>query len=406
MSRATSRLDPPFDVGRLFTGSNQGQVMLRAKTVALAMLCVSALLLISCGRSDSDTRNSKAAATTDEGRVLNFYNWSDYIAPDTIASFEKLTGIKVRISYFDTNETLEGRMLTGNSGFDVVVPTAPFLQRQIRSGAYLPLDKAQLPNLINLDPAIMARVALNDPGNAHGVVYMWGTYGIGFNEKMVAQALPDVPMRSWRVIFDPVFASKLAACGINLLDAPAGVERLVLKYLGKDPDAPTPQDLVDVESVLMKIRPYIRNIDSSIDTEALANGDICVALTYNGSFAQARNRAREAKNGIKLDFVIPDEGSLLWFDMLAIPRDAPHVANAHAFINYLMNPQVIANDSKFIGNANANLAATALLDRSIISDPAIYPPLDVQRRLFVQLEDTPEQTRAITRIWQRFKTGQ
>ena len=381
--------------------------MLLTKTVALAMLCVSAPLLISCGKSDSDTRNSKAAATTDEGKVLNFYNWSDYIAPDTIASFEKLTGIKVRISYFDTNETLEGRMLTGNSGFDVVVPTAPFLQRQIRSGAYLPLDKAELPNLINLDPAIMARVALNDPGNAHGVVYMWGTYGIGFNEKMVAQALPGVPMRSWRADLRPCVCLQIGHVRHQSSSTRPPVWSASCSSIwARIPTHRRPQDLADVETVLSKIRPYIRNIDSSIDTESLANGDICVALTYNGSFVQARNRAREAKNGIKLDFVIPDEGSLLWFDMLAIPRDAPHVANAHAFINYLMNPQVIANDSKFIGNANANSAATALLDRSIICDPAIYPPLDVQRRLFVQLEDTPEQTRAITRIWQRFKTGQ
>jgi putrescine transport system substrate-binding protein len=379
--------------------------MLRGRL--MAMLSASAFLtLISCGGTDSDDRNTRSAQKQDDTQVLNFYNWSDYIAPGTLSSFEKLTGIKIRITYFDTNETLEGRMLTGNSGFDVVVPTAPFMQRQIRSGAYLALDKAKLPNLVNLDPAIMARVALNDPDNAHGVVYMWGTYGIAYNETMVAQALPAAPVNSWRLIFDPAFAAKLAPCGIILLDAPAGVERLALKYLGRDPNTPTPQDLADVESLLMRIRPYIRNIDSSMDIEALANGDVCVALTYNGSFAQARNRAREAKNGVKLDFVIPDEGSLLWFDMLVIPRDAPHVANAHAFINYLMNPQVIADDTKFIGNANANLAATRLLDASVAADPAIYTPPDVQRRLFVQTEDSPEQTRAITRIWQKFKTAQ
>jgi putrescine transport system substrate-binding protein len=376
------------------------------KLLATTMLCLTASFIISCGRSDPGAQNTPSVQKHDEANVLNFYNWADYIAPDTISSFEKLTGIKVRITYFETNEALEGRMLTGNSGFDVVVPTAPFLQRQIRSGAYLPLDKAKLPNLVNLDPAIMARVALNDPGNAHGVVYMWGTYGIGYNEKMVAQALPAVPMNSWRLIFDPGFAAKLATCGINMLDAPAGVERLALKYLGRNPNAPTPQDLADVDSVLMKIRPYIRNIDSSIGTEALANGDICIALDYNGVVFQARQRAREAKNGIKLEFVIPNEGSLLWFDMLAIPRDAPHASNAHAFINYLMDPQVIANDSKFIGNANANSAATPLLDASIVSDPIVYAPPEVQRRLFVQTEDSPEQARAITRIWQKFKTGQ
>jgi putrescine transport system substrate-binding protein len=208
------------------------------------------------------------------------------------------------------------------------------------------------------------------------------------------------------LIFDPAMAAKLAGCGINLLDAPAGIERLVLKYLDRDPNAPTVQDFADVESLLMRIRPYIRNIDSSIDTEELANADICVALTYNGSFTQARRRAREAQNGVTLAFVIPDEGSLIWFDMLAIPRDAPHVANAHAFINYLMDPQVIADDSKFIVNANANAAATPLLDPSISSDPVIYTPPEVQRRLFVETEDSPEQSRIITRIWQKFKTGQ
>jgi len=378
----------------------------RRGLAAIAVLCLSALLSVSCGGRNTGTPAARSAARNVEAPVLNFYNWADYIAPDTIASFEKLTGIKVRITYFDTNETLEGRMLTGNSGYDVVVPTAPFLQRQLRGGAYLPLDKTLLPNLVNLDTSIMARVAQNDPGNAHAVVYMWGTYGIGYNVKALAQALPGVPVNSWRLIFDPAFAAKLAPCGINLLDAPAGVVRLALKYLGKDPNAPRPEDLAGVERLLTSIRPYIRNIDSSIGTEALANGDVCMALDYSGTVALARERAQEAKNGILIDYAIPDEGSLLWFDLLAIPKDAPHAANAHAFINFLMNPQVIAEDSNFIRNANGNAAATPLLDPSIASDPMIYPPPEVRRRLFVQTEDSPEQMRAITRIWQKFKTAQ
>jgi putrescine transport system substrate-binding protein len=378
----------------------------RGTLFSMTMLCMSASLLAGCGSRDSGARRAQSPAKSGDTSALNLYIWADYMAPDTIASFEKLTGVKVRVSFFETNETLEARMLTGNSGFDVVVPTAPYLQRQIRSGAYLPLDKQQLPNLVNLDPSIMARVALNDPGNEHAVVYAWGTYGIGYNVKMVAQALPNVSVDSWRLIFDPAFAARLAACGINFLDAPAGVERLVLKYLGRNPNAPSAQDLADVEQVLVKIRPYIRNIDSSIGTEALANGDICVALEYNGTVFQARHRAEEAKSGIIIAYVIPDEGSLLWFDMLAIPRNAPNVANAHKFINYLMNPQVIARISNFIGNANANSAASQLLDPSIVADPAVYPPPDQQRRLFVQTEDSPEQSRAITRIWQRFKTAQ
>jgi putrescine transport system substrate-binding protein len=378
--------------------------MLRGKQ--MTMLCIAASLMISCGRSDSGARNTPSGEKSDDKNTVNLYIWADYLAPDTIASFEKLTGVKVHVSIFETNETLEARMLTGSSGFDVVVPTAPFFQRQIRSGAYLPLDKSKLPNLVNLDPAFMSQVAVNDPGNMHGVVYAWGTYGIGYNAKMVAEVLPNVPLNSWRLIFDPAFAARLAKCGINLLDAPAGVVRLVLKYLGKNPNAPSPQDLADVETVLSKIRPYIRTIDSSINIQAMANGDICIALGYNGDFVQARNRAKEAKNGVKIGYVIPDEGSLLWFDMLAIPRDAPHVANAHRFINYLMNPQVIANISNFIGFANANSAASPLLDASIVADTVIYPPRDQQQRLFVESEDSPEQSRAITRLWQKFKTAQ
>jgi putrescine transport system substrate-binding protein len=376
------------------------------KPLAAAMLIAWALWAAGCGGKSSGARSTQSSEKPDESQVLNLYIWADYLAPDTLASFEKLTGVKVRISYFETNETLESRMLTGNSGFDVVVPTAPYFQRQIRSGAYLALDKGKLSNLANLDPDIMARVALNDPGNAHGVVYAWGTYGIGYNEKLVAEALPNVPLTSWRVIFDPTMAAKLAKCGISTLDAPAGVVRLVLKYLGRNPNAASPQDLADAEAVLSKIRPYIRTIDSSNIIEAMANGDICIALGYNGDFVQARKRAAEAKNGVRIDFVIPEEGSLLWFDMLAIPRDAPHVANAHLFINYLMTPRVIANISNFIGFANANSAASPLLDPSVVADTVVYPTRDQQQRLFVQTEDSPEQSRAITRIWQRFKTSQ
>lgn len=380
--------------------------MLRTRQVAAAMLCASALVMIGCGNPNSKARNDQAAANKEATQVVNLYIWADYIAPSATASFEKLTGIKVRISNFDSPETLESRMLTGNSGFDVVVPTAAFVQRQIRSGAYLPLDKTKLPNIVNLDPAITAQLAHNDPGNAYSVVYTWGTVGIGYNEKFVAQALPKVPLNSWRLIFDPALAARLAACGINIMDDPVAVVQVVLKYLGKNPNAPGPQDLADVETVLGKVRPYIRNIDTSGDIEAMANGDVCIALAYNGDVVQARKRAMEAKRGIKVDFVIPDEGSLLWFDLLAIPRDAPHISNAYRFINYLMNPQVMADISNFIGFANANSAATALLDPSVATDDAIYPVAEQQRRLFVPWEPSPEQARAITRIWQKFKTGQ
>lgn len=363
----------------------------------------SACALLGCGRADT---SSSRGRDDSDAKTVNLYIWSDYLGPSTLSEFERTTGIKVRVAYFDTNETLESRMLTGHSGYDVVVPTAPYLQRQIAGGAYRTLDKSLLPNLANLDPALMARAALNDPGNAHAVIYTWGTYGIGYNVARVAEALPGVPLDSWRVLFDPAYAQRLAGCGISTIDAPPGVERLVLKYLGRDPNAPTPADLKEVESVLAKIRPYIRTIDSASMIDSMANGDICIALGYNGDFVQARNRARESHNGNTIDFIVPREGSLIWFDMLAIPRDAPHPANAHRLIDYLMNPRVIAENSNFIGYANANRAATPLLSPSIATDPVIFPPPAEQERLFVETVDAPDQLRAMTRIWQRFKTGE
>jgi len=380
--------------------------MHRTRILALALPTTIACL-IGCGRGNTGASPAQQATQSSDDKVLNFYTWADYIAPDTLSSFEKETGVKVRVSYFDNPETLESRMLMGSSGFDVVVPTAAFIQRQIRSGAYLTLDKIRLPNLVNLDPALMSRVALNDPGNAHGIVYTWGTFGIGYNKAMVSKLLGEMPPNSWHMILDPKVAAKLAPCGISMTDDPVGVVRLALIYIGRNPNEPTAQDLADVEQVLAKIRPFVRNIDTSSQIEALANGDLCVALAYNGNVVQARKRAKEAKNGVDIAYLIPEEGTLLWFDLMTIPKDAPHVANAYLFLNYLMDPHVIANISNSIGYANANIAATSLLDASIAADPAIYPRADQKERLVVtQVEPSPDQARVITRLWQKFKTGQ
>jgi putrescine transport system substrate-binding protein len=380
--------------------------MLSRECRLVAMLCLVASSVISCGRPDSGTQSAKSGDKGHEDEVVNLYFWSDYLAPDTLASFEKLTGIKVNLTYFDSYETLEARVLAGHSGFDVVLPGSGILSREIRSGAYLPLDKSRLPNLVNFDPAILSKASLSDPGNTYGVVYMWSSYGIGFNRKLIAERLPNVPLTSWRLVFDPVFAAKLASCGINFIDDPVAVVQLVLTYLGRDPGAASPQDLADVEKVLLRIRPYIRTIDTSGEINAIANGDICVSLGYSGDFVQANKRAAEAKNGIELDYIIPEEGSFIGFDLLAIPKDAPHVANAYLLINYLMNPRVVANISNAIGFANANSAATAMLDASIASNTFIYPTRDQQRRLSAQTAFSGEQSRTITRIWQRFRTGQ
>jgi putrescine transport system substrate-binding protein len=346
----------------------------------------------------------------DEGsagdKVLNLYIWSDYLAANTLSDFEKQTGIKVNVAYFDTNETLETKLLAGHSGYDIVVPTASYFERQIKAGVYLPLDKSKLPNLKNMDPQLMAKVALHDPGNAHGIIYMWGTNGIGYNEKMIKALMPDAPLDSWRLVFDPAVASKLAKCGISVLDSPAEMMRAVYSYLGKDPNSQSPDDLVQAEAVLTKIRPYIRNINSSEYIEALANGDLCLAVGYNGDVMQARDRARDAGKGIDIKYVVPKEGSILWFDMLAIPKDAPHPDSALAFMNYIMTPQVIADISNFKRYANANLKSQPLVLPAVKDDPEIYPPPEVRQKLAVQLADSADQTRAITRVWQKFKTGQ
>jgi len=379
------------------------------RTAILALGC--SLLLSACGGGKAGSGNPSASppaagAAADTGKVLNLFIWSDYLAPNTLSDFEKQTGIKVHVAYFDTNETLETKLLAGSSGYDIVVPTASYFERQIKAGVYLPLDKSKLPNLKNMDPQLMARVAMHDPENDHGVIYTWGTNGIGYNEKMVKELMPDAPLDSWRLVFDPEVSSKIAKCGISVLDSPAEMVRTVLSYLGRDPNSQKPEDLAAAEATLLKIRPYIRNINSSEYIEALANGDLCVAVGYNGDVLQARDRAREANKGIDVKYVVPKEGSILWFDMLAIPKDAPDPDSAYAYLNYMMDPQVIAAITNFKRYANANLASAPYVLPSVKDDPSIYPPTALRQKLAVQLADSPEQTRAITRMWQKFKTGQ
>ena len=360
--------------------------------------------LSACGGHKSGSEASGPQAGT--GKVLNLYIWSDYLAPNTLSDFESQTGIKVHVAYYDANETLETRLLAGSSGFDIVVPSASYFERQIKAGVYKTLDKPRLPNLKNMDPQLMARVAQHDADNAHGIIYMWGTNGIGYNEKMVRALLPDAPLDSWRLVLDPAVASKVAKCGISILDSPAEMLRGVYSYLGKDPNSQSADDLALAEATLLKIRPYIRNINSSEYIEALANGDLCIAVGYNGDVMQARDRAHEANKGIDIEYVVPKEGSILWFDMMAIPQDAPNPDSAYAFMNYIMTPQVSADISNFKRYANANLASQPLVQATVKDDPRIYPPPDLRQNLTVQTADSADQTRAITRVWQKFKTGQ
>jgi putrescine transport system substrate-binding protein len=372
------------------------------RTAILALGCVAALGLNACGGGKS----GGSSADSGSSKVLNLYIWSDYLAPNTLADFEKQTGIKIHVAYYDTNETLETKLLAGSSGYDIVVPTASYFERLIKAGAFTALDKSRLPNLKNMDAELMQKVKQNDPDNGHGVIYLWGTNGIGYNEKMVKALMPDAPLDSWRMVFDPAVASKLSKCGISVLDSPAEMLRAVYSYMGKDPNSQSADDLVQAEAIMTKIRPYISSINSSGYIEALANGDICVAVAYNGDVMQSRDRAKEANKGIEIKYSLPKEGSIIWFDMLAIPKEAPNLESAYAFMNYMMSPQVIADVSNFKRYADANAAAQPLVLPAVKDDAAIYPTPAQREHLTLQSSDSAEQTRAITRIWQKFKTGQ
>jgi putrescine transport system substrate-binding protein len=362
--------------------------------------------LAACHNPASETSAGQTSANAADDNVVNLYIWSDDMAPDTLRSFERRTGVKVNVTYFDTLAVLETQLLTGKTGFDVLITTPPFFRGLIGARAFRPLDKQLLPNLANLDPGLMAKIAADDPGNVYAVIYTWGTNGISFNENNLSAILPKHTLDSWNLIFDPAVARELAACHINTVDTPASVVPIALSYLGRNLENPSSKDLDDVSDLLSKIRPYFHNIDTGGQVEAMANGDACVAIDSNSNAFVARRRAKEAGNGVAVNYVIPKEGSLIWFDLFAIPRDAPHVANAHRLINYFLEPQTIADITDYLGLANANSAATPLLDPAIASDPMVYPPRETLNRLSPYPEYTPEQRRAITRLWQKFKTGQ
>jgi putrescine transport system substrate-binding protein len=339
---------------------------------------------------------------------LHVYNWSDYIAPDTIPNFTKETGIAVTYDVYDGNEVLEAKLLAGQSGYDIVVPSAsPFMAREITAGAFRELDAAKLPNLKNLDPAMLALAGEADPGNKYGVPYLWSVTGIGYNKALVSKALgDDGPRDTLALLFDPANAKKLADCGISLLDTPQEVFPAALAYLGLDPKSRDPGDLDKATALLQKIRPYVRKFHSSQYINDLANGDICIALGYSGDVIQARDRAAEAKNGVKIAFRVPKEGAQFSIDMLGIPKDAPHPENALKFIDYILRPQVIAAISDAVSYPNPNLAATALVKPEIRDDPGIYPPETIKKLFYVDLPAPRDYERARTRAWNRVKAGE
>ena len=340
-----------------------------------------------------------------KGRV-NVYNWSDYIAEDQLKAFEKDSGIKVNYTTYDSNEILDAKLKTGRSGYDVAVPTAsPFFVRQLAAGLFLPIDKSKLENWRNLDPEIMAALAKYDPGNAHGIPWMWGTTDIGYNVAAIKKRMADAPVDSLRMIFDPAVVSKFADCGVMALDSATDVFPAALKYLGLDPDSKKPEDLARAADVVKAVRPYIRKFHSSEYINALAGGDICLAFGYSGDIFQARDRAAKAKDKQDIAYAIPREGSLLWIDVAAIPKDAPNPDNALRFLDFMLEPKVAAASSELTGYANANVAATALLPKDISGNPLIYPPASVRATFYTITAGSAEQTRERTRLWTTVKTG-
>ena len=348
-----------------------------------------------------------AGVVAAEDQVVNIYNWSDYIAEDTIEKFEAATGIKVVYDVYDSNEVLEAKMLTGNSGYDVVVPTSDFLQRQIAAGAYQPLDKSKLPNLANMDADLMAGAAAYDPGNEYATIYMWGTTGIGYNVNAIAERLgEDYEVNSWELVFNPEIVAKLADCGVSMLDAPSEMLPAAMNYLGLDPRSTKAEDFEAGAALLESVRPSIRYFHSSQYINDLANGDTCVAVGWSGDMFQALARAEEAENGVEIGYVIPDEGALQWFDMLAIPVDAPHADNAHTFINFIMDAQITADITNYVWYANGNAASMPLVDAEITGDPGIFPTKAASARLWSSQVYGARTDRLVTRLWTKVKTGQ
>ncbi|MBS0373240.1 MAG: polyamine ABC transporter substrate-binding protein [Proteobacteria bacterium] len=369
------------------------------------VLCALALAAALTGCGGAPPAPSGPAGPVAEDKVLNVLNWSDYIAPDTLERFTRETGIKVNYDVFDSNEVLETKLLTGRTGYDVVVPTDYFLERQAKQGILLPLDKSKLPNLRNLDPAVLKRLEGADPGNRYGVPYAGVITGIGYNVAKIRKALGNVPVDSWAIVFDPKYAAKLKDCGFTMLDQEGEILFSAKIWLGIDTASERPEDLAAVEAMLLKVRPYVRYFHSSQYINDLANGEICIAIGWSGDFLQARDRAREAGKGVDIDFAVPKEGALQSFDMLAMPADAPHPGNAHRFVDFLLRPEVAAEFVKFRKFPPGNLAAERLVDPELRADPLIFPPADVEQRLRPHRAESLTYTRYANRAWTRIRTG-
>ena len=348
-----------------------------------------------------------AAPGLASAQTVNIYNWNDYIGETTLEDFKAETGISYNYDIYDNLEILEQKLLVGRSGYDIVVPTAePTMSRLIKAGALQKLDKSKIPNLKNLDPVLVKQVERSDPGNEYGVIYQWGTIGIGINAEKIKALMPDAPLDSFKLIFDPEVAKKIAPCGITILDSATDTFPTVLHYLGLDPNSDKADDLKKAEETLMKIRPYVKNFVTGQNINNLAAGDACVALAYSGDVIQAQARAAEANAGVTVDYVVPKEGVQLWFDMMTVTADSPNADAAHKFINFVLKPEVMAGITNFTNYANAVPASLEQVDEAVKSNPAVFPSEEAKQNMFTVSAVSPAAERLRTRSWTRVKTGQ
>jgi putrescine transport system substrate-binding protein len=375
-------------------------------------IVIAGVLLASCNKPadqaapTAGTDTAKPAATSDEEPVLNVYNWSDYNAEDTLANFTKETGIQVTYDEMDSNETLESKILAGDTGYDIVVPSSSFLGRQIKAGAYQELDKSQLPNWKNMDTGLMGKLAEVDPGNKHAIIYLWGTTGIGYNEDKIKEIFGNTDVvNSWDLVFKKENLAKLKGCGVTFLDAASEIIPTTLHAIGEDPNSFDPAVIDKAAAKLEELRPYITNFHSSEYIDALASGNVCLVVGWSGDIIQAKARAAEANNGVHIGYSIPREGTAMWFDTMAIPKTAKHPKNAHKFLDFIMRPDVIAGISNYVSYPNANAASTALVDKSITGDPMITPTKEtIDTKLYGLAVLPPEVMKKYTDVWTELKT--
>jgi putrescine transport system substrate-binding protein len=347
-----------------------------------------------------------AGVAAAEDRQLVIYNWADYIGPDTVKDFEKETGIKVIYDNFDSYEMLDTKILTGSSGYDIIFPDSTLAYHHVKAGLYKSLDKSKLPNLKNLDPFVLQQLQSADPNNDHVIPYMWWTNGVVYNPDQVKQRMPDAPVDSLALVFDPAVVAKFKDCGVIFLDSPGDMFGLALRYLGKDPNSNAPADIEAAADLMSKVRPYISRFDNVAQINALADGDACISVNWSGATMQAIARAQEAGNKVKLAYAVPKEGANIGFDGMAIPADAPHPAEALEFINYMLRPDVIAKVTAYINYASANKESWSLLDESLRKNPVLFPDEAARKSLYPAIPRDQDGLTAMTRAWTKVKTGE